>query len=112
MTFDEYQKTANKTAIYPGRNGSAGLVYTVLGLTGEAGEVSDKLKKVKRDNASGEPTLYDRRAMLDELGDVLWYVTQSAQELGYCLEDVAAVNNHKLQSRLERGTIGGSGDVR
>jgi NTP pyrophosphatase (non-canonical NTP hydrolase) len=87
----------------------SGLLYTSLGLTGEAGEFADKVKKVLRDD-NGE--IRNRKALLHELGDVLWYVTQSAQELGSTLEDVAAMNITKLDARQKNGTIGGSGDDR
>ena len=45
MDFDEYQQKALATAIYPHP-----IVYPTLGLTEEAGEVADKVKKVIRDN--------------------------------------------------------------
>jgi NTP pyrophosphatase (non-canonical NTP hydrolase) len=47
-----------------------------------------------------------------ELGDVLWYLSQIATELGLSLSDVAKLNIEKLQSRLERNKISGSGDNR
>lgn len=47
LTLDEYQQLALETAIYPNP-----IIYPTLGLTGEAGEVSDKVKKVLRDNDS------------------------------------------------------------
>lgn len=47
LTLDEYQQLAIETAIYPNP-----IIYPTLGLTGEAGEVSDKVKKVLRDNDS------------------------------------------------------------
>ena len=50
--------------------------------------------------------------MKGELGDVLWYLTQICTELDLSLEEVAAENIEKLFDRLERGVIGGEGDVR
>ncbi len=48
MRFSEYQQAALETAIYPDKGNN--IVYPVLGLTGESGEVAEKIKKVIRDN--------------------------------------------------------------
>ena len=109
MDLNTYQAAARKTASYPdvGRNP----IYTTLGLTGEAGEVADKVKKVLRDR-DGVFDESAREAIKLELGDVLWYIAQLSMELGYELEDVAAANLAKLSSRAARGRISGSGDQR
>ena len=109
MEMNSYQDAARKTAAYPdvGRNP----IYPPLGLTGEAGEVADKVKKVIRDRG-GEFDADTREAIKLELGDVLWYVAQLASELGYDLNEVADANLQKLSSRAARGRIGGSGDQR
>jgi NTP pyrophosphatase (non-canonical NTP hydrolase) len=109
MTFDEYQKASRAFVIYP----SAGenIVYPTLGLSNEAGEVAGKVKKIFRDG-SGTPTDHDRDALTDEVGDVLWYCAQLATELGLSLNDIAGRNIEKLSSRMDRGTLGGSGDQR
>ena len=86
-------------------------IYPTLGLTGEAGEVADKVKKVIRDRC-GVFDADTREAIKLELGDVLWYVAQLASELGYDLNEVADANLQKLSSRAARGRIGGSGDQR
>ena len=80
-------------------------------MTGEAGEVADKVKKVIRDRG-GVFDADTREAIKLELGDVLWYVAQLASELGYDLDEVAEANLQKLSSRAARGRIGGSGDQR
>ena len=103
MTFNEYQEEAKKTAIYPAEYR---LVYPTLGLTGEAGEVAEKVKKMVRDGK------LDADGLKKELGDVLWYLAALATDLGVTLEEVAAGNVAKLRSRAERGVIGGSGDNR
>ena len=102
MTFDEYQEFARLTAIYPE---DVKVVYPTLGLCGEAGEVAEKIKKHMRDG----------RSLVGvglELGDVLWYISALADDLGITLEEVAQANIDKLASRMERGKLGGSGDDR
>lgn len=113
MNFNEYQKIVQTTALYP-RVGS-NFVYPTLGLVGEAGEVAEKVKKLIRDKQIEDPALLsqgDKEAIQKELGDVLWYVAQIATELGISFEDVADMNVAKLQSRLERDKLSGSGDER
>lgn len=109
MTFEEYQQKSRKTAIYPDSGNN--FVYPTLGLTGEAGEVADKIKKVIRDKGGviNEDT---KREIEKELGDVLWYISQLASELALSLDNIAEKNIEKLYSRLERGKLGGDGDNR
>jgi NTP pyrophosphatase (non-canonical NTP hydrolase) len=109
MTFEEYQKQARTTAIYPdlGKN----FIYPTLGLVGEAGEIAEKIKKVLRDG-NGEITDEKRGELNKELGDVLWYIANLSVELGIPLEDIAANNLEKLKSRQERNQLHGSGDNR
>ena len=108
MTLNEYQEAALRTAIYPRERA---IVYPTLGLTGEAGEVADKVKKTIRDNAANFSS-ERREDIAKELGDVLWYAAALAQDLGYTLEDVARMNIEKLASRAARNKIHGSGDSR
>jgi len=108
IAFKQYQEAAQKTAQYPKQVVWA---YLGLGLTGEAGEVANKIKKAYRDNG-GYLTPEAKEAILDELGDCLWYISQITTELGEDLARVANRNIHKLQSRQSRGKIGGSGDNR
>lgn len=109
MDFKEYQEKAKTTAIYP-KIGS-NLVYAVLGLTGESGEVAERLKKIIREK-DGVFDDEDRRLFVKELGDVLWYIACICWECGISMEDVAEKNIEKLLSRLNRGTLLGSGDDR
>ena len=83
----------------------------VLGLSGESGEVADKVKKIIRDQ-EGRIRKEDKLGLSKELGDVLWYVATTARYLGLSLTDVAGTNLSKLESRLERGKISGAGDNR
>ena len=99
MTLNEYQQLANPNAHY--RYPDA-LVYCVLALCGEAGELANKLKKSMRAGAER-----DNAVLMDELGDVLWYTQETAGRLGYTLEEVAQFNLDKLaQRRAEKKATG------
>lgn len=109
MTFEEYEKLAAKTAIYPKRGNN--LFYPVLGLTGEAGEVAEKFKKLIRDkNYKIDAEFKD--AVKKELGDVLWYIAAICFELGISMEEVAKTNIEKLARRQQRNKLHGTGDNR
>jgi NTP pyrophosphatase (non-canonical NTP hydrolase) len=108
MDLAEYQRLSRRTAEYPRE---AWLTYPALGLAGEAGEVAEHAKKAIRDDA-GQVTDERRSAMAKELGDVLWYVSQLATELGLELDEIADANLQKLLSRQRRGVLSGSGDDR
>ena len=108
MTLNEYQQHALETAIYPENRR---IIYPTLGLTGEAGEVADKVKKVIRD---GHEEFSDEKRLeiVKEIGDVLWYCATLSHDLGFDLEEVAQTNVDKLRSRMQRHRIAGSGDNR
>lgn len=107
MEFNEYQKEAIKTAFFTGD----GLVYLTLGLSGEAGEFSEHIKKMLRDD-DGKLTEAKKKSLIGELGDVLWYMSALAKELDTDLESIAQYNLEKIKGRKERGTQKGSGDTR
>ena len=99
MNFEEYQSEASKTALYPRR--MLNLEYPTLGLAGEAGEVANIVKKIQRDHG-GVITEEIRGKLKDELGDVLWYISACADELGLTLAEVAEYNVDKLMKRHGR----------
>ena len=109
MTFEEYQKKSRETAIYPDKDKN--FIYPTLGLVGEAGEIAEKIKKVLRDK-NGVIDEETRKEISKELGDVLWYLSQLATEVELSLEEIAALNISKLQSRKDRGQLHGTGDNR
>jgi NTP pyrophosphatase (non-canonical NTP hydrolase) len=109
--FDDYQTFTNSTAKYPGQGSFLGLVYCALGLAGEAGELANKVKKILRDT-SGELTEEVKAALADEAGDVNWYLAQFAAELKMMYREIPQRNVKKLEGRMARGTISGSGDNR
>jgi NTP pyrophosphatase (non-canonical NTP hydrolase) len=103
MNMNEYQKLAEKTAIYKSTHQ---ILYPALGLAGEAGEVANKVKKMLRDGT------FDRQAIADEIGDVLWYISALCRDLNVDMNDLAMQNLEKLYGRKARGTLGGNGDKR
>jgi NTP pyrophosphatase (non-canonical NTP hydrolase) len=117
--FNSYQRWTRTTAVYnksnSGRNSQpiSPLVYCVLGLNGESGEVAEVVKKFHRDH---EPVtdMPDevRMKLIKELGDVLWYLARTADEIGIDLSEIAASNVEKLEDRRQHGKIHGSGDNR
>lgn len=109
MTFNDYQKRAKTTAQY-----SATVpvwLYLVLGLVSESGEVADKFKKIIR-NKDSQFSGDDKAEIKKELGDVLWYLSQIAEELGFSFEAVAQANLAKLADRKKRDVIKSTGDNR
>jgi hypothetical protein len=109
MDLNTYQTAALQTAVYPDQGFN--FAYPALGLSGEAGEVADKLKKVIRDD-DGVLTDPVRDAVAKELGDCMWYLAVLAYEMDYDLNEIAQINIDKLNSRRERGVLSGSGDNR
>ena len=117
MDMNEYQKRAKKTAKYGeyrlnkeeswSSKIHGNLVYPTWGLSSEVGELLGKLKKNIRDD-----TEIDHDALKGELGDILWYVAEIASVLDLSLDDVAQANVDKLESRVKRDKISGSGDNR
>lgn len=80
------------------------LAYYFLGITGEAGEVSEIFKKaVRRGGPNVELSMDEREKLIYELGDVLWYVTAIARKYGWNLQDIAEKNIKKLDYREEMG---------
>ncbi len=108
MNLNDYQQLALRTA--RSKDAKDEFYHLLLGLVGEAGEVAEKVKKVIRDEGSGFSKLDE--LFKKELGDVLWHIAVLAAYFDIKLEDIAQMNIDKLASRLERGTIGGSGDTR
>ena len=108
MTLNEYQQAALATACYPK---DMSILYPMPGLSGETGEVADKIRKVYRDY-QGMFSEKRRKAVALELSDVMWYCAALANDLGYSLDGIGQMNIAKLASRKERGVISGNGDNR
>ena len=109
ITAADYQARACETAIFPKHRATE---YLTLGLTGEAGEIANKVKKFIRDGASKDEYLAKRIEIGYEIGDVLWYCAVLAEELEMNLGHIMEKNLEKLADRHKRGKISGSGDHR
>lgn len=113
MRFDEYQKKAKKYDFFEATEDlkEVGFMEKVLGLTGEAGEAADKIKKLLRDK-DGVISDEDRALIIKELGDTLWYLASISRYLGVPFSEVAEGNIEKLESRYQRNKLHGEGDNR
>lgn len=96
MTLDAYQAAAQRTA--RACETRHRLTVAALGICGEAGEVSEHVKK-----HVGHGHVLDIDAVAKEIGDVLWYCAEIASTLGLTLGDVADRNIAKLRVRYPDG---------
>lgn len=96
MTLNEYQGLAQRTSNTTKNIDK--ITNGVLGLTGEAGECSDIVKKHLY---QGHPL--DREHLAEEVSDCLWYVAEVAMGLGYTLDQIAEINITKLVKRYPNG---------
>ena len=93
MRPDVYQTLAMRTCRHtPGSQQC--LIEGALGLNGEAGEVAEVVKK---SIFGGHPM--DKEKLINELGDVMWYLAEMAHGLGVPLEDIMTQNIKKLEVR-------------
>lgn len=97
MTINEYQKLA-MTTLNPELDQKDVLINGVMGLCGESGEAIDIVKKWL---AQGHEL--DRDGLAKELGDICWYLAETATALGLSLEDIMAANIEKLKRRYPDG---------
>ena len=109
ITATEYQRRAADTAIFPKEKA---LEYLTLGLTGEAGEIANKVKKLLRDGADREGYHEKLNAIGKELGDVMWYCAMLAKEVDMNLGRIMEDNLDKLADRKARNRLQGDGDNR
>lgn len=96
MNLSDYQKQAQRTSNTS--DWSSKIENGIFGLCGEVGECADIYKKYMYQEHE-----FDKRHMVEELGDVLWYCAELASGLGVTLEDVARKNIDKLWRRYPEG---------
>ena len=86
-----YRDFTRKTARYPKRREKE---YLMLGLMNEAGEVGGAYKKEIRDHVDNTDLI------IDELGDVLWYLTRLCDVYDIKISELMTNNIDKLFSRM------------
>lgn len=97
MTIQEYQELALRT-LNPELDKKDVLINGVMGLCGESGEAIDIVKKWLAQGHS-----LDRQALAKELGDIAWYLAETAYALDIPLEDILHGNIEKLRQRYPQG---------
>ena len=97
MTLNEYQKLA-MTTLNPALSDKDVLINGVMGLCGVSGEAIDIVKKWL---AQGHEL--DKEKLAKELGDICWYLAETATALDLSLEDIMAANIEKLRKRYPEG---------
>lgn len=96
MEINQYQQLALRTA--NSENSKDLILNGILGLCGETGEVSDHIKK-----SLFQGHVFDKEKVINELGDVCWYVAILAKGLDIDLETVMNLNIEKLKDRYPDG---------
>lgn len=95
MKLNEYQELAQRTS---NTKPEDKLFCGVMGLNGEAGEVIDIVKKHMFQYHE-----LDEEKVIEEVGDVLWYIAEIAEGLEVSIEDIAKYNIEKLKRRYPEG---------
>src|SRR6266705_6134284 len=95
MDFREYQKKALQTDVIP-KAGDTPIVVPLLGLSGEVGELVSEYKKQLRDR---EANLQFKQRVAEELGDIVWYLSNVASKFSLDLNTVAESNLRKCGDR-------------
>lgn len=109
ITLEAYQIFTPTTFIVPEYEVDATFAYLFSGLAAEAGEVvGNYAKYVRGDFELSE--LRDRT--FKELGDIMYFVSQLSNEMGFQIEDILVENKFKLTERMKRNTIKGDGEQR
>ena len=97
MTGNEYQRLA-MTTLNPALSKRDVLINGVMGLCGESGEAIDIVKKHLHQGHE-----LDKEKLIKELGDIAWYLAETAYALDVDLDEVLEKNIAKLKARYPEG---------
>lgn len=118
MSYAEYQERRREFARYP--NQGSNVLYPVLSIAEEAGEIAGVIGKAIRKNEDGildtsvqgicaldneELKSATRDRFIDEVGDLMWQVDAALLEYGVTLEEVLYRNIKKLSARRKEAAI-------
>ena len=95
----KYEKFVKETSI-EFKNVNEDLIFFIMGIAGESGEILDRLIKHLRGGFDNSITDELREDLIEELGDILFYITRSSQLLGISLDEVMQLNIEKLLKRI------------
>ena len=98
MNFREYQEAAMRTSTHTIESTEANLVHAALGVSTEAGKFATSVKRIHRYRK--ELDLNMRANIVEELGDLMWYIALAASAIEVDLELIANGNILKLMSRF------------
>lgn len=118
MKLSEYQVQSRET--WQSINRQTDELHALIGLSGEVGELHEKVKKLHRDEISKCQSMDDVRAkyviaqdeIKKELGDIAYYLCRCMDQYGIDADDVLVDNLRKIRDRKARGVLSGSGDYR
>lgn len=109
-TSTEYRQFLNDTSWYThtDERNAPELMYLTLGLAGETGEFADAVKKIIRVSGAHDDVSFialmhgdeGEKKLLDEAGDVLWYLTKLLDFMDVTIKDLMIMNTYKLYTRL------------
>jgi NTP pyrophosphatase (non-canonical NTP hydrolase) len=96
--YEQYVLSLEEMHDLPTNTRFARLMHAALGIAGESGEFADSLKKhlVYGKNL-------DIQNLIEELGDILWYIVVAADALGTTLSGLMETNRQKLERRFPKG---------
>lgn len=103
MNFNDYQQLAKRTdGIKAGKDDTEtmlnGLLNAAMGMTGEAAETLEHMKKVL---FQGHKLDVDK--LIEEASDCMWYIAKLARYCGVTMEELAQRNIDKLRKRYPAG---------
>jgi NTP pyrophosphatase (non-canonical NTP hydrolase) len=125
--IDEYQDWTDRTWMTNRKTSwNTQTLHACIGLAEETGELMGKVKRALRGDIYTPDWCYSCESDLDdslcglhkneavqkELGDIAYYLARAAKQCGFKMSEILGANIAKLEDRMKRGQLSGSGDAR